>query len=654
MASIIRFVNAITGSPTTLLDLNAVGGAFMVDVDGIDLSPPPMRRSMVSGFMSPDGDLITATADGNRVIKIPLQLLSASGDAAATALQNLTKRLMVDGSILMIQLDGMTKPIFFRTYAAPDYVIDMVRLMITAKTKVMLEIPAEPDGYGQKQTFAAVAVFNDASKSTVLNTNPFFETNAAGWTGTGGTFVRSTAQFHEGAASGLLTPDGVSAMARAITDHATGQSVGFIHRADAWIRCAVTRNVDIQLLWYDNADAFLSSVTATFAMTANTWGWVTVTGTAPANAARVAMQLQMAGTPAGSNLLHIDEALMYRSDTSLIPGGMTFDVSGVLGDVETPLYLSAAPNLASLHSSSGIRRSLIAVRRRGTPGNLRWSVQSEEMTMDGAGNTTIITPPDPSASGPNANSVAVSGGIGNFARTTFSSSGLIPRMSVTWPPAGGPETRGVYAAYVRVRHTSAADVFIGAMRYARIGAVTVYQTPTVTIPTDNGSGHPNWFWIQLGEIAFPVGFDPETDGYSNIPIDAASLKLEIAYGMTTGAPTSTMDTDCLLMVPSDDRMGIVEWHETDTGVASYILDGRRTAVYALNGSGQLTDIGARPVEGALPWVSPGVTNRVYFVRDVSSGVGSTQDVGTGDILTAVTTLTPYVWPRYRVVVPAAT
>src|SRR5690606_18579356 len=91
------------------------------------------------------------------------------------------------------------------------------------------------------------------------NSNPFFETTVAGWTTFGCTLVRSTAQAHEGVASGLVTPDGVTAQVRIESNQVTGAAVGVTWRAVAWVRCAVARNVVLSINWFDAASTYLNT-----------------------------------------------------------------------------------------------------------------------------------------------------------------------------------------------------------------------------------------------------------------------------------------------------------------------------------------------------------------------------------------------------------
>jgi hypothetical protein len=162
VASVLQFVDSISATPTVRLDLNSLGAAgLIVGVDGIDLSPPPLRRAVVNSFLV-DGSLIPATAYDNRVIKLPLIFNNqvSTVDQVAAALQPLARELDRPNNFLRVQLTGQSAPVFFRTFSAPDYGWQMPRFL-AQYGKAELSIPAEPFGYGLRQTLSPVTVNND-------------------------------------------------------------------------------------------------------------------------------------------------------------------------------------------------------------------------------------------------------------------------------------------------------------------------------------------------------------------------------------------------------------------------------------------------------------------------------------------------------------
>lgn len=162
-----------------------------------------------------------------------------------------------------------------------------------------------------------------------LNTNPFFETNVTGWVASGGaSFARSTAQAHEGAASGLLTPDGSTANPTVEnTASAAGPvTVGQQYSAGVWVYSPTGYpTVNVSINWYTGANAFISTTAGVdTAAPAGAWKFLTVTGTAPATAAKATVRVREAGTPLVSNALYVDEAVLYAgSGAGPVPAGAT-------------------------------------------------------------------------------------------------------------------------------------------------------------------------------------------------------------------------------------------------------------------------------------------------------------------------------------------
>lgn len=162
--SIVQFVDAIASSPTLRLDLNVATGPLATT--SIDISPPTLRRAINSTMLA-DGDRVTASAYGNRVIKLEVQLVNSTQTAAATALTNLARELNRSSNILRVRLGGISSDVFFRTYRAPDFTLSMLRVLL-AIGRVVLDVPAEPFGYGNRVDVTPLTVNNDP----VSGTNP--------------------------------------------------------------------------------------------------------------------------------------------------------------------------------------------------------------------------------------------------------------------------------------------------------------------------------------------------------------------------------------------------------------------------------------------------------------------------------------------------
>lgn len=162
-----------------------------------------------------------------------------------------------------------------------------------------------------------------ASLLAARNANGGFEVDTAGWTVNGGTLVRSTAQHHTGAASGLLTPTGTDSIARAFAP-ASPVEASMSYSWSVWVYSAagysqVTADVD----WYDASGTFLSTtIGATTAIPAATWTKLATVATTPAGAASAAGKVSVRGTPPASAALYVDDAALGRS----WPAGSTWTV----------------------------------------------------------------------------------------------------------------------------------------------------------------------------------------------------------------------------------------------------------------------------------------------------------------------------------------
>ena len=178
---------------------------------------------------------------------------------------------------------------------------------------------------GEPVTGTPISVLNPSSTADTtvgavagrepLNLNPYFETNATDWFAAGGTVARSTAQFHSGVASLLLTPDGVTATARAQISAFEPVIVDVDYTLSIWVRCAVSRNVIMDIAWYDESQVFTTTSTAlTKAVVANTWTQMEQTWTVPAGTGFARPRIYMTGTPPANNLLYIDDAALTEVD----------------------------------------------------------------------------------------------------------------------------------------------------------------------------------------------------------------------------------------------------------------------------------------------------------------------------------------------------
>lgn len=175
------------------------------------------------------------------------------------------------------------------------------------------------EGYVQTDSSATMGFMHSP---TPLNRNPFFEelgalsSTAVGYfLKVGSTFNRTTGLFHEGIASGLLTPDGVSASAE-FESWPVPCSPGMDMQMSMWVRIPVSRNMNFAINWFSNpppygggpGTGYLSSTASpATAIVANTWTQVFLTGVAPASTQSASIDAYLDATPAASTTLRVDE-----------------------------------------------------------------------------------------------------------------------------------------------------------------------------------------------------------------------------------------------------------------------------------------------------------------------------------------------------------
>jgi len=607
----IQFVDSIAAAPGIRLDLSIAPWAAL---EGTTFGLPELRRAAVSTLLV-DGEMYPAAAYGNRMLTLVARVEAVSDDETATALQRLYRELDRPRNILRYR-PGTSDPVFFRTFrSGPGTVVwDPVNKQVTAV------VPAAPFAYGLKEILPSAVVYNDPAEGTALNANPNFEVDASSWTAVGGTVARSTAQFHEGVASLLVTPNGVTATVEAQAE-LVPVTAGAPMRASAWVRCAASRNVAVNINWHTAAGVYIPPTsTTTVAVTANTWTLLDMASgalpTAPPTATQARILVTMTGTPPVGHTLHIDEA---RIRTPGSAGGMCFDLDDIKGDVETPLYLSAPE--ADIRAGTQLRQSAIAVRRRGTPSAAPFVLQAETMTP--GTDTALGAAFDP----------LMSGSGQNYLRTTFATFAThVGRATMAlWPTQSGIDVRGTYRVFARMRKTvSGDDIQVHLLASGQGGYVQI-NNERVTLWSGTAIRY-----ADLGLVQMPLGVDPVVDGQSGVEIPAQGVGLAVFASRVSGS--GNLDLDHLLFVPADDRLVLAKWANT-SGASTYVLDSARSMAYTLGPSGEVWSSGGAELTGGPPMVSPGVTNRVTWVADV----GRTSD---GDVITTRITATPYYWPRF--------
>lgn len=169
-----------------------------------------------------------------------------------------------------------------------------------------------------------------------LTSNPDFETNTTGWSGSGGAISRVTSTFKTGTASLKFVPDGVTQFPSA---QATSVAVvaGTSYRVSGWVLCEVTRAIDLNINWFDVGVNYLSTSTVSVSCVAGIWNYNSGNVTAPANAT-LAQYNMTVGNPDFPPSTHVTygDYLRLRSTTA---SEFPFDVR-LAGEVMTVTDIS--------------------------------------------------------------------------------------------------------------------------------------------------------------------------------------------------------------------------------------------------------------------------------------------------------------------------
>lgn len=164
-------------------------------------------------------------------------------------------------------------------------------------------------------------------QSGQLNTNRSFETDLNNWTASGATINRvpvpGTPPF-AGSWSMQIIPDGVAAFPNAGSEQ-IAVSVGVQYVLSGWLLCAVSRNVDLNINWFDGTHTYLSTTSNDMQVTANVWTYVQQTVTPPAGAVYCNLSPTVPSSPPSSNILYADE-IVFRLATDTTNDEFPFDI----------------------------------------------------------------------------------------------------------------------------------------------------------------------------------------------------------------------------------------------------------------------------------------------------------------------------------------
>lgn len=327
-------------------------------------------------------------------------------------------------------------------------------------------------------------------------------------------------------------------------------------------------------------------------------------------------------------------AVTINSDPEAGSNAKFVDITGVKGDVETPLQISVTGANAST------RQSVFAVRRGGTPSAAATFLQAESMTA-GTETSATATPGTLNSQMSGAGTIKMM-----YVDMTvgFTNSLSVTRMSTTvFPASPTSDIRGIYRVFVR----SCPSFGSSSTKYQiqlEHGIRGIKNAVTNTV-YPNISGSPVPQMTDLGLVQMPEGFDPGNNGPSNVPYTVGGIPLKLHVSRDAGALNGGLGVDYFLFMPSDDTFALVSWGTSTPG--AFIFDGFSRAVYGVT-SGAVVDIANASFVGEPPKVSPGVSNRLWYINDVTPSPTVT------DVVSGSAVLTLSYWPRYLIVKPVST
>lgn len=192
----------------------------------------------------------------------------------------------------------------------------------------------QPAAVGTQPTTTRLDCYRRVVTSTTpTNANPYFETNATDWNNNGyATVARSTAQFHQGVASLLLTPNGSSATPKAQTAIYT-TIAGARWEWRGWLRSTTAnKTIRIYLEWCDGLGFPISASSRDITPVATTWIYASMSAGAPVGTEGVRMIVGQIGTPAAGDTLYADELVMIpaNDDTGIRVGTTLTSGNGFL------------------------------------------------------------------------------------------------------------------------------------------------------------------------------------------------------------------------------------------------------------------------------------------------------------------------------------
>jgi len=318
---------------------------------------------------------------------------------------------------------------------------------------------------------------------------------------------------------------------------------------------------------------------------------------------RLRLSLEILAEPFAYGQMVEVTGITVNNDPAAGSNGLYFEVTGVTGDVPTPVLL--------LINEVDVAQGALAVRRHGTPAI--YFRQAEALTQ--------MTD---TASGAEAGHSG-----GSRSSTSFATASMQTRLTGAFPlssPTSSVEYRGTYRVFARVQKSVGGDDIRCRIKWA--GNNLLVTGDTVTLG-DTGTAQ----LVDLGLFTVPPFVDPIGGGYSNDPLAVQVDTIEFQAERVSGS--GTLEWDYIVLLPADEELMLF-----DAGTATVVFDGPNDISY----QGTLALVsGTAVVEraGSIPLLAPNQTNRLYLLRNVAGA----------NVITDATDMILRYWPRHLYVRP---
>ncbi|MFE6284343.1 carbohydrate binding domain-containing protein [Streptomyces sp. NPDC057877] len=362
-----------------------------------------------------------------------------------------------------------------------------------------------------------------------LTSNPDFEVDLTGWAPSGGTIARVPTPGPApcgGDWSLQLTPTGAAASAYVESNQVMGIVPGAAYTVHAWVRCAASRTVNLNVNWFTAGGAYVSTTGISTAVQANTWTRMTGTLTAPATAGRATLLPTMTGTPPSTHQLLVDVAYISDRRPGAYASDFPFDIrlGGEVARVTACQPVGWDDYTRTLANTWGTSSSGLAWGENG-------GAASDRSVTGSAGVITLASAPA---------TVRFQRLVANVADCE-----VLVRISSSQIATGGSMLPGVLLRYVdgsnyyraRVHFGTSGDLFASVTR----GVTAVGSAPLLPYTYTPGA----WFWLRARITGQRVQLRVWPDGQPEPPTwhkDETVVTDPIASGQV-GVTGSAFDTN---------------------------------------------------------------------------------------------------------------